>query len=331
MKHNPAKLLFISIFVCACASVHSQEKSPLVQSQTISVPGIHGGFNHMAVDAKRQRLFGAASANSTLEIIDLKEGKPWRTLAGEKPAAARYAPEFDQLYVSRGQSVNIYDGKTYNLITTIDIGGNLDELQYNARTGRLYVGCMSPDKTGIAVISIPDGKLLGKIVLPDKPQGIVVEQKGARVFANMPNLRQIAVMDGEKFTLLTTWQLEPGLANVPMGIDEANHRLFVGTRHPAQLLVMDSTTGKTIATTDSNADADDLFYDATRKRVYISCGEGFIAVIEQIDIDHYKLMARISTISGARTSVFSGPLQRLYLAVPRHGDQPAELRVFKTR
>jgi hypothetical protein len=119
------------------------------------------------------------------------------------------------------------------LIASIDIGSNLDELQYDERAKRLYAGCMSPDKTGIAVISIPDGKLLGMIVLPDKPQGIAVDHTGARVFANMPDLRQVAVMDGERRVLLTTWQLNPGLANVPIGLDDVSHRLFVGTRHPA--------------------------------------------------------------------------------------------------
>jgi hypothetical protein len=141
----------------------------------------------MSVDAGRMRLFAAAPTNTTLEIIDLKTGKPWRTLAGEKPAAASYASEFDQLYVPRGQSLYIYDGKTYDVVASIDLGSNLDEVQYDACTKRLYVGCMSADKTGIAV-SIPDGKLLGKIALPGKPQGYAVEHAGNRIFANMPDL-----------------------------------------------------------------------------------------------------------------------------------------------
>lgn len=298
MKCNLARYFRALLLICICAFARSQEKSPLVLLQTIPAPGIQGGFNHMSVDAARQRLFAAASTNKTLEIIDLKGAKPWRSLAGERPAAARYAPEFDQLYVTRGQSVAIYDGKTYDLTATIDIGSSLDELQYDARARRLYVGCMSPDKTGVAVISIPDGKLLGMIVLPDKPQGIAMDHTGVKLFANMPDLRQVAVMDGERRVLLTTWQLDPGLANVPIGLDDANHRLFVGTRHPAQVLVLNANTGDLVATVDSNADADDLFYDAVRKRIYVSCGEGYIAVIGQTDADHYKLLTNIRTVEG---------------------------------
>src|SRR5258708_40091593 len=92
-------------------AAHCQESSSLVLSQTISLPNVQGGFNHMSVDAEHQRLFAAAPTNKTVEIVDLKTGKPWRSLEGERPAAVRYAPEVNQLYVSRGMSVYLYDGK----------------------------------------------------------------------------------------------------------------------------------------------------------------------------------------------------------------------------
>ncbi|SRR5712692_3962677 len=327
MKYTP--IFILAIVVCFLSLAHGQESASLVLSQTISLPSVQGGFNHMSVDAEHQRLFAAAPTNKTLEVVDLRSGKPWRSLEGEKPAAARYAPEFNQLYVPRGQSLYIYDGKTFDLIASIDLESNLDELQYNARAKQLYVGCMTADKTGIAVIAIPEGKLLGKIGLPAKPQGIAVEQEGTRVYANIPSLKQIAVMDREKRTLLSAWPLEDVQGNTPIGLDEAHHRLFVGARHPAQLVVLDTSTGKPVANIETNSDADDIFYDSTHKRIYVSCGEGFIDVIEQRDANHYKLHARIPTIAGARTSAFSAQLNGFYLGVPQRGDQPAELRIFK--
>jgi hypothetical protein len=188
---------------------------------------------------------------------------------------------------------------------------------------------MAPGKTGTAVIAIPEGKLLGKIPLPAKLQGVAAEQEGNRIFANIPGGKLVAVMDGEKRKLLNTWLLEGIDGNSPLGLDEARHRLFVGTRHPAQLVVLDTTTGKPMAKVDISSDADDLFYDPANKRIYVSCGEGFIDVIEQRDADHYTLSTRIPTVAGARTSTFSGTLNAFYLGVPRRGDQPAELRIFK--
>jgi DNA-binding beta-propeller fold protein YncE len=327
MKYSSA--VFLTLILCALSSAYGQKSSPLVLSQTVSLPSVQGGFNHMSMDAERLRLFAAAPTNKTLEIVDLKAGKSWRSLEGEKPAAVRYAPEFNQLYVSRGQGVSIYDGKTFDLIASIELESNLDELQYDARAKQLYVGCMTLGKTGIAVIAIPEGKLVGKITLPDKPQGIAVEQNGSRIFANMPSVKQVAVMDRDKRVLLHAWPLGDAEGNTPLGLDEARHRLFVGTRHPAQLVVLDTATGKAVAKIDTNSDADDLFYDPAHKRIYVSCGEGFVDVIQQQDADHYRLIARVPTIAGARTSAFSAALNTFYLGVPRRGDRPAELRVFK--
>ena len=305
------------------------QKGSLELARTISLPDVQGGFNHMSVDAERQRLFASAPTNKTLEIVDLSSGKPMRSLAGEKPAAALYAPEFNQLYVTRGQSVVIYDGKTLDLITTVDLQSNLDELQYDPHAKELYVGCMSDDKTGIAVIGIPAGKLLGKISLPAKPQGIAVEHNGNRIFANMPTLKQIGVLDRKSRVALPSWPLQDVQGNTPIALDETRHRLFVGGRRPAQLMVIDTGTGKPVAKVDINSDTDDLFYDPERRRVYVSCGEGFVDVIQQLDSDHYELLARIPTVAGARTSTFSVRLKSLIVGVPRRGDEPAEIRVFK--
>lgn len=322
--------LFLAILLCCTSLALAQQPNLLSLSQTISLPDVQSGFNHMSVDAAHHRLFASAPTNKTLEIIDLSNGKPLRSLQGEKPAAALYAPEFNQLYVSRGQTLVIYDGATFNPITTIDVHSNLDELQYDAQSKELYVGCMSPENPGIAVISIPAGKLLATIPLPAKPQGFAVERNGTRIFSNVPNQKQIAVIDRRKRVVLQPWPLSNFEGNSPIAFDEAHHRLFVGARRPAQLVVIDTDTGMTVATVDINSDTDDLSYDPATRRIYLSCGEGFIDVIQQRDADHYQSLTRIPTTAGARTSTFSPALSAFFLGVPRRADQPAEIRVFKS-
>ncbi len=325
-----SSILCLATGLCCLALARGQEGS-LVLSQTIALPDVQGGFNHMAVDTDHQRLFAAAPTKKTLEIVDVKSGKPWRSLEGEKPAAARFAPEFNQLYVTRGQSVSIYDSKTFEVITSVDLQSNLDELQYDVQARQLYVGCMTAGKTAIAAIGIPNGKLLWQIQLPAKPQGIAVEQEGKRIFANMPSLKQVAVIDREKRTLLTTWPVTDTQGITPIALDEVHHRLFVGSRQPAQLVIFDTTTGKPVTNIVIDGDADDLFFDAAHKRIYLSCGEGFIDVIDQRDADHYQLRTRIPTAAGARTSTFSAKVGAFYLGVPRRGNQPAEIRVFSVK
>jgi len=321
--------LYPAIILCLTSIALGQQAGPLVISQTIAEPNVQGGFNHMSVDAERQRLFVSAPTNKTLEVIDLLSGTPLPSIEGEKPAAALYAPEFDQLYVTRGQGVSIYDGKSLKLFATIDLQTSLDELHYDPRAKELYVGCMGPNKTGIAVIQIPEGKLLAKIALPGKLQGFAVELKGDRIFANLPEQRHIAVVDLRRRIALEPWPLQNLQGIAPIALDEVRHRLFVGVRHPAELAVLDTDSGKQIAAIGINGDTDDLFYDSGNRRLYISCGEGFVDIIQQDDANHYHSLAQIATTPGARTSGFSAQLNKFFLGVPKRADQPAEIEVFK--
>jgi hypothetical protein len=323
------KAIFVFAFVLSSTFFAvGQETELLAPSRTVSLPLVQGGLNHMSVDARRQRLFVTAPTNKTLEVIDVSSGKLLRSLEGERPAAALYAPEFDQLYVSRGQGVSIYDGKTLNLLATIDLQTNADELRYDPRAKELYAGCMGADKTGIAIIAIPEGRLLAKIPLPGKPQGFAIEQHGSRIFANLPDQRQIAVLDRRRRVVLQPWPLQDLQGNTPIALDEASNRLFVGARRPATMAVFDTGTGKQVAAIGIDGDTDDLFYDSGNRRIYISCGEGFVDVIQKVDANHYRFLGRIATASGARTSTFSAHLKRFFLGAPQRADQPAEIRVF---
>lgn len=145
---------------------------------------------------------------------------------------------------------------------------------------------------------------------------------------NLPKSRKIAVLDRDKHEITATWGTGMSLANYPMALDEKDHRLFVATRFPAHLLVFDTSNGKVIQSLSAAGDCDDVFYDQSRKRIYASGGEGAISVFEQQDPDHYRELARITTVKGARTSFFSPEVDRLFLAVRRQGSQTAAIRVF---
>jgi len=254
-----------------------------------------------------------------------------RSLPGDGAAAALFAPEFNQLYVTRSRKICIYDGKTFELLTNVDLPSSVDELGYNADLKQLYAGCMTSNHTGIAVISIPDGTLKGEIKIPGKPQGFAVEQKGHRIFANMPGLKQIAVLDGAKQTLIENWTLPDASGNYPVAVDETNHRLMVGCRHPAELALLDTLSGKVVATVPICSDTDDLSYDPKHKAIYVACGEGFLDVVQQLSPDHYELRQHIATLPWSRNSVLASDSSQFYLAVPQREDQQAEIRVYEQR
>src|SRR5262249_40507712 len=120
------------------------------------------------------------------------------------------------------------------------------------------------------------------------PESFQLEKQGSRIFVNVPDCKEIAVADAAKHRIFAKWPMKEFQANFPMALDESNHRLFAGCRKPARLVVFDTETGKPVADLAISGDTDDLFYDAKRKRIYISCGEGFIDVVEQYSANSYQ-------------------------------------------
>lgn len=322
------KILFGILPFLFAALVKAQANEPLKLEKTIQLPDVQGRIDHMSIDVKGQRLFVSALGNHTLEVIDLKAGKRTNTIPGlQEPQGALYVPGSDRLYVasSKDGTVKIFDATQLKLLKTVDYGDDADNLRYDSSRERVYVGFGD----GALGKLDSDGQKIGEIKLDSHPESFQLEKNSARIYVNLPKSRKIAVLDREKGTVLTTWGTGMSFNNYPMALDEQNHRLFVVTRLPARLLVIDTSSGKIVQTLSAVGDCDDVFYDQSRKHIYASGGEGAISVFEQQDADHYKETARIPTVKGARTSFFSPDLGRIYLAVRRQGSSPAMIQVFQ--
>lgn len=311
------------------AQAQNAASASLQLVQTIPLNNVEGRIDHFAVDLKNQRLFMSALGNNTLEVFDLREGKRIHTIAGlSEPQGVCFVPDTNQVFVANGEggAVKIYDASTFQLLSEVKFSDDADNLRYDSRTREVYVGYGGG---ALGIIDAQTGKLLGDIKLPAHPESFQLEKSGPRIFINLPNAQQIAVIDREKRAGVARWPLGGNHANFPMALDEANHRLLVACRQPPEVWVFDTQSGKVVAKVSCAGDADDLFYDAARRRAYVSGGEGFISVIEQVGATHFRATANIPTAPGARTSYFVPDLNRLYLAVPHRGSQQGELRVYR--
>jgi len=170
----------------------------------------------------------------------------------------------------------------------------------------------------------------GTIKLAGHPESFQLEKQGWRVFVNIPDAKQIAVVDTTKDSM-TTWPMQNFQANFPMALDEPNHRLFVGCRKPARLVIFDTEAGKPVADLAISGDTDDLFYDAARGRVYIIGGQGFIDVLQQKDPDHYDRITRYPVPPGTRTGLFVPELGTLFAAVPHRDAQGSEILAYEAK
>jgi DNA-binding beta-propeller fold protein YncE len=313
----------------ATVSANGAELLRLVQ--TIPLPNVEGRIDHFGYDAKGSRLFMAALGNDTVEIIDLASGKVAQRIKNLKaPQGISYAHDVNRLAVANDKdgSVRLYDGATLEQVQLIDLKDDADNVRYDPDARRFWVGY---GDGALAAIDPQTGKVLATVKLDAHPESFQLEAKGKRIFANVAAATHVAVVDRDSATVIAKWKLTEAESNFPMALDESNHRLFVGCRKPAKLVVLDTQTGKTAASVEIVGDTDDIFYDAANNRLYVAGGEGRITVVEQTDADHYAVAGQINTALGARTAYFVRETGMFYLAVPHRGAQPAEIRVFKAK
>ena len=321
-------LLAVSLLLAGAAQ--SQETKFLALTARIDLPNVNGRIDHFSADLKGQRLFMSALGNHTVEVLDVQSGKHLRTLPGlAEPQGVYFDPSTNRLYVACAQdgAVKIYDAGSFQLLQTVKLGGDADNIRYDARRDRVIVGY------GDGALGFLDatGKKTGEIALDAHPESFQLEKTGTRVFINVPDRKEIQVADLPGNKLLTTWPVTSALKNYPMALDEANHRLLIGCRTPARMLAIDTETGKQAGSTEIVGDTDDLFYDAARKRVYVIGGQGFVDVFEQKGADQYDRVAHLPTAPGARTGLFVPDWGKLFVAVPHRGEQRAEVLVFETK
>jgi DNA-binding beta-propeller fold protein YncE len=318
----------VALLCCYAAATSTGQSTPLNLKQTIPLPGVEGRIDHFAADPSGQRLFVCALGNNSLEVIDLQKGERIHSITGlGAPQGVGYAPEVNRLIVAndKGGICKIYDGKSFQTVGELNLEDDADNVRYDEAGERFYVGFGGG---GIAVVNTADGKQVGSIKLSAHPEAFQLEKNGSRIFVNVPNSRHVAVVDRDKGRVVAKWKTDPAFANFPMALDEANHRLFVGCRLPPTLIVLNTESGDVTAKLNISGDVDDVFYDAKRHRVYAICGAGKIDVIQQTDPNTYKTLTKIDTANGARTGLFVPDQDTLFVAVPRHGSQQAEVRSY---
>jgi hypothetical protein len=338
MKANLA-ICSAAMLLSGCVlGLHAQEAvapeppRPLVLTEAIPMTGVQGRFDHFGFDGKN-RLIVSALGNNTVEIIDISARLRSHTITGiPNPQGVVYAPESKKLFAasSHGQ-LYIYDGTTFGLIKSIDFHGDVDNLRYDAANQRVYAG-YGDDETGAigAVDAVTNERLAEEYKLGAHPESFQLETSGPNIYVNLPDLKQIAVIN-RKTRAITRWPMTLE-HNFPMALDEADHHLFVATHEPARLAVLDTGTGHTIAALPCVQDADDLYYDSGRRRIYVPGGEGYISVFQQADPDHYFLLGKVSSALGARTAGYFGKgkkgFDRFFLAVPGRADHGAEIWIY---
>ncbi len=326
---RPILLILISICFLGSHNIYSQE-SALKLIATIPMPHVTGRIDHLAIDIKRRIIFVAALGNNTIEVVDIKSKKVIHTIKGlHKPQGIKFIPESNTVIVANGDTgeCDIFNAETFQKMYSVKLSGDADNVRLDPSDKKIYVGYADG---AIAIIDAVSFKLLSEIKLTGHPESFQLDKASKRIFVNVPDSKQIEIINLESNSVKGSWKMTEE-KNYPMALDESNHRVFVGFRQPAKILIIDTETGKTVSSLGISDDVDDVFYNSVSKQIYLSCGRGYIDIIKQENPDTYKAEEKVASRSGARTCLFVPELKLLAVAAPSGDNIDAALLVYQIK
>ena len=310
---------------------HAAQGQPPVQlklERTIPLPNVKGRIDHLAVDVPHQRLFVAELGNGSVDAVDLSSGQTRRIGGLKEPQGLAYLPDHDELVVASGGdgTVRFFDASSFTPVGSVSLGDDADDARVDPKTGQVVVGYGSG---ALAVLDPARRAVVRTIKLNAHPEGFQIDGEGRKAFVNVPEAHKIAVVDLDSGQVLANWRAAH-VANFPMALGQDPGIVGIVYRIPARLVLIEAASGTAKADLPTCDDADDLFFDEKRRRIYVSCGSGAVDVFEQQAGGEYVASAHIETRPGARTSLFVPALDRLFVAARAgSGGQGAALLVYR--
>ena len=307
---------------------------PLALAATIELPGVEGRIDHLAFDPEHEHLFIAALGNDTVEVVDVAAKRHLRSLRtpGEPQGILCLADRDCVVFTSGAEGTcEVVASDSLERVASVEVGGDADNLRYDARSGRVYVAW---GDGALAIVDAGTWKRIGNVALDGHPESFQLDADGKRAYVNVPGAREVAVVDLETAKVTGTWKLDEAQQNYPMAFvptdSTAPALLLVGCRSPAKLVARSLPDGGRVAALELSGDVDDVFWDARRRRVYCACGAGSVDVFERAE-SGFRTLAKVATASGARTALFVPERDQLFVAVPHREGQRAEVRVFDVK
>ena len=330
MKKSPAFVCAVTVMLTGFAA-HGASGYHLIK--TIPIPG-DWTWDYIGMDSAHRHVL--VSHGPQLEILnadtyridgkipapDADFSKP-ETLAVMDVRGGAAAEDLGRGFIpnARDGSFSIFDLNTLKVLATVKVGENPDGYLYDPATQRGFT--FSNRVKGAVAVDLRNAKMAGIVPLGSKPEAGAADGKG-HIFVNLQGKDAVAKIDSRKLTLEETWSTAPCKQPTSMAMDTRTNRLFIGCRGDSPILVvMDSTNGKIVANLPIGNGNDAAAFDADKRLIFTSNGEGTITVIQEESPDKFAVIDTVKTEPGARTLTLDTKSHKLFLIKADRTTPPA--------
>lgn len=273
--------------------------------------GGEGGWDILTVDAAARRLY--LSHATKVVVVDLEKNAVAGEI-GDTPGVHGFvvAPELARGFSSNGKEdkVSVVDLKTLTTTSKVDTGKNPDAMAYDAKRSEVYV--FNHSGNSATVIDAKAAKAVGTVELGGAPEFGVSDDAAGRVYCNLEDKNEVVAIDSAKHEVVARWPLAPGTEPTGIALDAAHHRLFV-TCHNKMMEMLDTTSGKVLASVPIGSGVDGCAFDDALHLAFASCGEGTTTIAKEEEPDKLTTVQTLKTERGARTIALDAKTHRIYL------------------
>jgi YVTN family beta-propeller protein len=312
MKKILLPVLF-SLTVAACRA-----DGPYHLIKGIPVGG-EGGWDYLSVDSAGQRLY--VSHGTKVVVIDLAKDQVVGEITNTPGIAIAQDLGLGVTSNGREDKAGIVDLKTLQTLSKVDTGKNPDGMLYEP--GRKEAYLFNGRSQSATVVDAKGGKVVATIPLGGKPEFAQADPAAGRVYDNLEDKNEVAVIDTKSHQVVTNWPIAPGEEASGMAIDLKNHRLFLGCGGSKTMVMMDSTSGKVIASVPIGQGVDANAFDPGTGFAFASCGDGTTTIAHEDTPDMLTVVQTLETQRGSRTMTIDPKTHKIYLAAAKF-EAPAE-------
>jgi YVTN family beta-propeller protein len=283
--------------------------------------GGEGGWDILTIDPAAHRLY--LSHSTKIVVVDLEKN----AVAGEitdTPGVHGFiaVPETGRGFSTNGKEnkASVVDLMTLKTISKIETGANPDALAYDDKRGELYI--FNHSGNSATVIDVRNAKAIATIPLGGSPEFGVSDDAAGRVYCNLEDKNEVAVIDATKHEVVARWPLAPGTEPTGIALDAGHHRLFAAC-HNKMMEMLDTTTGKIVASVPIGAGVDGCAFDDATQLAFASCGEGTTTIAKEESPEKLTVVQTLKTERSARTMTIDPKTHRLYLPSAQFESAPS--------
>ena len=307
------KKMLLPAIAFLCANALADEPYKFLNQIQI---GGEGGWDILTIDSNRLYLSHATK----VVVVDLEKNK----VVGEIPDtpgvhAFVAVPELQRGFSSNGKEnkCSVVDLATLKTISKVDTGQGPDAIV--PYRNEVYV--FNHTGNSVTVIDAKQAKVIATVQLDGNPEFAAVDEKTGRIYCNIEDKSEVAVIDTEKHEVVTNWPLAPGEEPTGIALDAAHHRLFAAC-HNKMLVMLDTETGKVVTTVPIGAGTDGCAFDDAMHLAFASCGDGTTTIAKEELPDKLTVVQTLKTERGARTIGLDPKTHRIYLPTAQFGPPP---------